>query len=237
MKLDTQNANRGRLQGGSAPCPNACSPSRRARASIRIRTAPRWCAIGPAYRTAPASRRSPSASREEKPTAPSTLSPRSSPPFWGIGLILAILISILLARSISRPVKLVSFAMAEFAKGDLTFSSVDGAARDRVVARGDELGELGRSLQSLRESKKVVGGIRASSNEVSRGSLELSTSARSHGASEQAASIEELSASSSSWLPRSGRTRTTPRRRTLWLVVSRRTRRHPVRRWGRRYRA
>ncbi|MGO8694668.1 MAG: methyl-accepting chemotaxis protein [Rectinemataceae bacterium] len=116
----------------------------------------------------------------------------------GIGLILAILISILLARSISRPVKLVSFAMAEFAKGDLTFSSVDGAARDRVVARGDELGELGRSLQSLRESfQKVVGGIRASSNEVSRGSLELSTSAQglSQGASEQAASIEELSAS------------------------------------------
>jgi methyl-accepting chemotaxis protein len=115
-----------------------------------------------------------------------------------IGLILAIIISVFLARSIARPVKLVAFAMAELTQGDLTLSKVDEGQRDRIVLRGDELGDLGRSLRHLRESlHQVVGGIRTSSDQVSHGSLELSNSAQglSQGASEQAASIEELSAS------------------------------------------
>ena len=115
-----------------------------------------------------------------------------------VGLALTVVIALLLARSIARPVKLVSFAISELTKGDLTLARVDQGEQDKVTARGDELGDLGRSLRQLRESlHEVVGGIRTSSGQVSQGSLELSNSAQSlsQGASEQAASIEELSAS------------------------------------------
>ena len=115
-----------------------------------------------------------------------------------IGIILAVVLAILLARSIARPVELVSFAMAELERGDLGLAKVDRGKRERVASRGDEVGGLGRSLESLRLGfKSVVGEIRQSSDRVSASSAELSDSAQSlsQGASEQAASIEELSAS------------------------------------------
>ncbi|HUX42493.1 MAG TPA: methyl-accepting chemotaxis protein [Rectinemataceae bacterium] len=115
-----------------------------------------------------------------------------------VGLLLAVALSIILARSLSRPIKVVDQALSEIAKGDLVLANVSQSERDRVTARGDEIGNLGHTLKSLRESlKSVVSGIRTSSDEVSLGANELSSSAQglSQGTSEQAASIEELSAS------------------------------------------
>jgi methyl-accepting chemotaxis protein len=111
---------------------------------------------------------------------------------------LAVIVSLLLARSLVRPIKSVVGAMGRLAAGKLLLSSEEGAEAERVTSRQDELGVLGQSIAKLRESLgKVVGEIRVSSDLVSQGSIHLSETAKgiSQGASAQAASIEELSAS------------------------------------------
>jgi len=115
-----------------------------------------------------------------------------------VAIVLSVLVSILIARSIVKPIKLVVKAMDDMSKGDLALIHVDIAERDKVVARRDELGTLGKSIRELLGSlREIVSGIKASSNEVSSGSQQLSNTAQglSQGANEQAASIEELSAS------------------------------------------
>ncbi len=116
--------------------------------------------------------------------------------FFAIGL--AILTSILIARSISNPIKMIVGGLGLISKGDLALSGFDFAATRKIVTRNDELGDAGRSLDYLMESLiTVVGGIRESAVELGSGSNQMSTMAQrlSQGASEQAASIEELSAS------------------------------------------
>jgi methyl-accepting chemotaxis protein len=115
-----------------------------------------------------------------------------------VGVIIAVVIAVAIARSIVKPIKLVVAAMKDMSQGDLLFTNIDAVARDRLVARGDELGILGKSMRDMRESlSSVVASIKAASGQVSSGSGELSDTAQglSQGANEQAASIEELSAS------------------------------------------
>ncbi len=71
-----------------------------------------------------------------------------------IGLILAVALAILLARSLARPIKVVDQAMSEIAKGDLVLAKVSQSERDRVTARGDEIGNLGRSDSQGRQSAR-----------------------------------------------------------------------------------
>ena len=122
----------------------------------------------------------------------------------GLGISAAIfialsgLVSILLARSIVRPIETVVRAMVKLSSGDLVLGGQDLEEGERIRSRNDELGALGQSIGDLRGMlKKVVGDIRVSSDQVSQGSERLSETAQdiSQGASEQAASIEELSAS------------------------------------------
>jgi methyl-accepting chemotaxis protein len=115
-----------------------------------------------------------------------------------VGLVVAVLVSIFIARSIVKPIQLIAAGMADMSQGDLALGAVDEAARDRLIARKDELGTLGDSIRSLRTTlSEVVEGIRSASDQVSMGSAQLSSTAQglSQGANEQAASIEELSAS------------------------------------------
>jgi len=114
------------------------------------------------------------------------------------GIIVAVAVSLLLARSIVKPIKLVVAAMGSMASGDLDLSGIDVVARDRLAERKDELGTLGSSIRSMRNSlAEVVSSIKTSSMQVAEGSSQLSSTAQSlsQGANEQAASIEELSAS------------------------------------------
>ncbi len=116
----------------------------------------------------------------------------------GMGILLAIVFSALIARSIARPIATVVAGVACLERGDLALSGTDLAATRKITARGDELGTLGRSLESLVQSlAKVVGDIGIAARQVSEGSQQLSGTAQglSQGANEQAASIEELSAS------------------------------------------
>ncbi|MFA6505883.1 MAG: methyl-accepting chemotaxis protein [Treponemataceae bacterium] len=117
------------------------------------------------------------------------------------GVLLAALIIFLglfFARAIVKPLKLVVEGMSLLAVGDLSMEGFDSEGMRKVAARGDELGEVGRSVDALIASlTEVVTRISTSSFQVSAGSGQLSQTAQSisQGASEQAASIEELSAS------------------------------------------
>lgn len=114
-----------------------------------------------------------------------------------LGIVIAAIFAVAIARSIVRPIALVVSYMKSVEDGDLTFNA-KAAAMGRLVERGDELGALGTSIRGLMESlTNVVGSIQTSSTEVSSGASQLSTTAQSlsQGAAQQAASIEELSSS------------------------------------------
>ena len=114
------------------------------------------------------------------------------------GIIAAVAISVLLARSIVKPISFVVKAMGDIAGGNLALSKEDAATRTRIGRRGDELGTLVNSIVTLRDSlSRVVESIKSSVEQVSSGAGQLSNTAQgmSQGANEQAASIEELSAS------------------------------------------
>jgi methyl-accepting chemotaxis protein len=111
---------------------------------------------------------------------------------------LAVLVSVLIASSIVKPIKLIVQGLGRISTGDLALAGFDMQTARKIVERKDELGDAGRSLDALLQAlSKVVGDIRAASNGVSSGSEQLSEMAQalSQGSSEQAASIEELSAS------------------------------------------
>jgi methyl-accepting chemotaxis protein len=115
-----------------------------------------------------------------------------------VGVVLAVALSVVIGRSIVKPIKFIEAILGNLSKGELDFSDMDEKERDRLLARRDELGSLGTSVDVLIKSLwKVVSGIVDSSVQVSSGANQLSSTAQglSQGASEQAASIEELSAS------------------------------------------
>jgi methyl-accepting chemotaxis protein len=120
---------------------------------------------------------------------------------WGImavGALVAIAVSMLIARSIVKPIAFIVGQVGEMASGDLELRGMRTEAGERLLARGDELGKLCMSIDVLVKSlRNVVESIKAASDLVSSGSEQLSASAQglSQGANEQAASIEELSAS------------------------------------------
>ena len=118
--------------------------------------------------------------------------------FLVAGIAISVLVSVLISRSVVKPIKLVVQALGMLSMGDLGLSGIDRSATDRFLARGDELGVIGGSVQALIASlSSVVAIIQVSSGQVLGGSEQLSEMAQgiSAGASEQAASIEELSAS------------------------------------------
>jgi methyl-accepting chemotaxis protein len=113
-------------------------------------------------------------------------------------LTVSVLLSVAIARSIVKPVKVVVDGLGRLAQGDLALHGFDIDGAKKISARRDELGEAGRSLDNMLASlSNVVGSIKAASSEVSNGSALLSETAQSlsQGANEQASSIEEFSAS------------------------------------------
>ncbi len=102
----------------------------------------------------------------------------------------ALLVSLLLSRSITAPlVKGVSFAQT-VASGDFT--------RELAIRRRDEVGTLAESLNSMaRKLRETVAAIRGSAELVASSSAEISVSARSlsEAAQSQAATLEQTSAS------------------------------------------
>jgi len=113
-------------------------------------------------------------------------------------IVLAAIVAILMARTLVNPIKTLADGLGLMSKGDLLFTGLNKEARDRIIARRDELGMLGGSLRAMAgRLTEFVESIKTSSAQVSSGSEQLSRMAQnlSQGASEQAASIEELTSS------------------------------------------
>jgi len=111
----------------------------------------------------------------------------------GISLVataIGVLLSILVTRSIKRPLQLGVETADRLAAGDLTFE-IGATSRDET---GQLLGAMGNMLNKLRE---IVSEVKSATDNVTSGSQELSTSSEemSQGASEQAAAAEEASSS------------------------------------------
>ncbi len=116
-----------------------------------------------------------------------------------IGLVCAavgLLVMLIIARSISRPVGLVTAINGRFAEGDFALAGIDKASLARMRGRGDEIGDMARAMEGLRTSiTRVAAGIQAGASEVSGGASQVSATAQSlsQGSTEQAAAGEEVS--------------------------------------------
>ncbi|MHC1789427.1 methyl-accepting chemotaxis protein [Solidesulfovibrio sp.] len=108
----------------------------------------------------------------------------------GLGVVMALLLGILIARMITRPILAGVRAAEGLAAGDLN-QTIDIDQKDEV---GDLAAALRRMIEKLRE---VVGQVQSGAENVASGSEELSatTQSLSQGATEQAASVEEISSS------------------------------------------
>ncbi len=117
---------------------------------------------------------------------------------FAVTVIAAVLMSIVLARSITRPVKAVTGAVELLASGELRPGAALGAELSRAARRDDELGAAVKAASSMMEKLgEIVSRISTAAEQVSRGASEIASSAEevSSCISEQAASVEELSSS------------------------------------------
>jgi len=110
-----------------------------------------------------------------------------------VALAVSALLSLLLGRSVAKPIGIASAIASELSRGNL--------ARDippSFLGRGDEIGILAIAFDELTKAlRQVTGGIREASAQVAQGSRSISETAQdlSAGATRQAASAEEISAS------------------------------------------
>ena len=109
---------------------------------------------------------------------------------FGVMIVLAIMLSIVIARSVTVPVAAVVAIAERVAKGDLTV--------DVRADRRDELGRLQGAIGGMVGSlRKVIGELRGGSTALSSAASQVSATSQSlsSGTSEQAASVEEVSSS------------------------------------------
>ncbi len=103
---------------------------------------------------------------------------------------LAILLSVVISRSVTGPVAQVVSAADTIARGDLSAAV--------TVDRKDELGKLQASMAQMATSlRRVIGELRGGSDALAAAAQQVSQTSQavSQGTSEQAASVEEVSAS------------------------------------------
>uniref|UniRef100_UPI00261F1CAF MCP four helix bundle domain-containing protein n=1 Tax=Geobacter sp. TaxID=46610 RepID=UPI00261F1CAF len=107
-----------------------------------------------------------------------------------VAALAGIVISILITRSITRPLAVAVGVSNRLAEGDLTVS-IEAAGKDET---GLLLATMGNMVEKL---KAVVADVKSAADNVASGSQELSSSSEemSQGATEQAAAAEEASSS------------------------------------------
>ena len=112
----------------------------------------------------------------------------------GTGLFAVIVVVLLLVIGpLISAIKSLLDLVGAVAKGDLTIG-----AGEAMLKRGDEMGDMSRSIESMRDSLNgTLRSIQATAENVSGGSGQISQTALvlSQGSNEQAASAEEVSAS------------------------------------------
>ena len=110
-------------------------------------------------------------------------------------LILCCVLSFFLAKRIMRPLLVVKGALSAVSSGQIGIDK-DKKQRTPILARKDEIGELGRSLDSMLDSLlDVVGKVQESVSQVTAGSNQVSIGSQSlaDGAAHQASATEEIS--------------------------------------------
>jgi methyl-accepting chemotaxis protein len=102
-----------------------------------------------------------------------------------LALALAVIVALLLSRNVARPINAVAGLAKSIAAGDLT-----GRIPPGFLKRTDELGELGKSLETMRGGlTDIVSGILASTSELNSGAESLASNAQ-----QTAASVHEIGA-------------------------------------------
>jgi methyl-accepting chemotaxis protein len=107
-----------------------------------------------------------------------------------ITIILGIVISIVVAHSIVKPLLATLPTIKQMSAGDLT--------NEIELKQKDEIGQLATAMETMRQKLfEIVSEVKSAATNISQGSSQLSQSVQdlSSGASEQAASVEETSSS------------------------------------------
>jgi methyl-accepting chemotaxis protein len=108
----------------------------------------------------------------------------------GLALAIAVAVSLLVTRSITRPLRVAVGAAERVARGDL---------RERVVATGgDEVGELLAAMERMSAKLgEIIGQVRSGADALAGASAEVAATAAtvSQGTGEQAAGVEETTSS------------------------------------------
>jgi methyl-accepting chemotaxis protein len=118
---------------------------------------------------------------------------------FGAALVASILASVLLARSITRPVKAVTGVVELLSRGELREDAAVSAELSRASRRSDEIGAAVKAARStMRSLEGIVGQIADAAGQVATGASEIAATAETVSSciSEQAAGVEELSSSS-----------------------------------------
>lgn len=105
-----------------------------------------------------------------------------------IGLVVAVIISITLAGSITKPIVVLKGIIEQLGAGKLQ--------QEFNYSSNDEVGDMTRSLKSMTENlNRILSEIYEGSDNIVNASMQISTSSQqlSQGASEQASSVEEVS--------------------------------------------
>lgn len=108
----------------------------------------------------------------------------------GIGIAIAVLVSLMLVKSITNSLKIANNTVEKIANGDLNF--------EIQIDSHDEIGELLQKMKVMTlKLKEVILSIRIASENITTASNEMSSSSQlmAEGASEQASSAEEISSS------------------------------------------
>ena len=111
-----------------------------------------------------------------------------------IGICLSL--CVFFSRKIIHPLITVKAAMQEVASGNLAIDQ-DRSVRSKVIAKNDEIGELGQALDAmLTNLTEVVDQVQDSVRMVDAGSDQISAGSQSlsSGAAQQASATEEISA-------------------------------------------
>jgi methyl-accepting chemotaxis protein len=117
---------------------------------------------------------------------------------FALALVVSIISSIVLARSITKPVQVVTSTIERLAQGELREDSIMAADLNKALRRHDEIGSAVAATQRTREALSgIVYQIADAASQVAAGAEDLSNTAGnvSTGASEQAAGVEQLSSS------------------------------------------
>jgi methyl-accepting chemotaxis protein len=115
-----------------------------------------------------------------------------------LAIIISAIVAVVIARSITEPIKIVTASIERLAQGELREDPLMATRLSKAARRTDEIGTAVNAVNRTRETlDEIVAQISEASAQVSTGAEELSSTAVSvsSGASEQAAGIEELSSS------------------------------------------